>query len=122
MRHYGIGPITASAILAEHGDARRFSSSRKAVRNSGLDITLHQSDAQRAPGKLSRQGPSVLRWALFEAAQSACRATSPDLAYYRQAAARLGHNRARLAVARRLMRRAHHTLRQLGERALEPAA
>lgn len=120
MRHYGIGPITASAILAEHGDARRFSSSRKAVRNSGLDITV--SDAKRAPGKLSHQGPSVLRWALFEAAQSACRATSPDLAYYRQAAARLGHNRACLAVARRLMRRAHHTLRQLGERALEPAA
>lgn len=122
MRHYGIGPLTAVAILVEHGDARRFSSSRKAIRNAGLDITVHQSDTKRAPGKLSRQGPSVLRWALFEAAQSACRATSPDLAYYRQAAARLGHNRACLSVARRLMRRAHHTLRQLGEQALEPAA
>ncbi len=122
MRHYGIGPLTAVAILAEHGDARRFSSSRKAVRNAGLDITVHQSDAKRAAGKLSRQGPSLLRWALFEAAQSACRATSPDLAYYRQAAARLGHNRACLSVARLLMRRAHHTLIQLGEQALEPAA
>ena len=51
----------------------RFSSSREAVRYAGLDITVHQSDARRAPGRLSRQGPSALRWALFEAAQCARR-------------------------------------------------
>src|SRR3954465_11421826 len=68
MRHYGIGPLTSVTILAELGDARRFSSSREAVRYAGLDITVHQSDARRAPGHLSRQGPSALRWALFEAA------------------------------------------------------
>src|SRR5215218_1196903 len=32
MRHYGIGPLTSVTILAELGDARRFSSSREAVR------------------------------------------------------------------------------------------
>ena len=57
MRHYGIGPLTSITILAELGDARRFSSSREAVRYAGLDITVHQSDARRAPGHLSRQGP-----------------------------------------------------------------
>src|SRR3954468_1497182 len=57
MRHYGIGPLTSVTILAELGDARRFSSSREAVRYAGLDITVHQSDARRAPGHLSRQGP-----------------------------------------------------------------
>src|SRR4051794_37614404 len=31
MRHYGIGPLTSVTILAELGDARRFSSSREAV-------------------------------------------------------------------------------------------
>ena len=65
MGHYGIGPLTSITILAELGDARRFSSSREAVRYAGLDITVHQSDARRAPGHLSRQGPSALRWALF---------------------------------------------------------
>src|SRR5215218_9011514 len=30
--HYGIGPLTSITILAELGDARRFSSSREAVR------------------------------------------------------------------------------------------
>jgi transposase len=65
MAHYGIGELTAVTILAELGDARRFSSSRHAVRYSGLDITVHQSDQRRAPGHLSRQGPPALRWALF---------------------------------------------------------
>ena len=35
MRHYGIGPPTSITILAELGDARRFSSSREAVRYAG---------------------------------------------------------------------------------------
>jgi transposase len=122
MGHYGIGALTAVAILAELGDARRFSSSREAVRYAGLDITVHQSDQRRAPGHLSRQGPPTLRWALFEAAQAAARRTgSPDRPYYEQAAARLGGNRACLAVARRLLKRSYHTLRELGEEALTPA-
>jgi transposase len=121
MRHYGIGPLTSVTILAELGDARRFGSSREAVRYAGLDITVHQSDTRRAPGHLSRQGPSALRWALFEAAQCARRPGSPDHEYYRQAAARLGGNRACLAVARKLLKRSFHTLRELGEEALAPA-
>lgn len=121
MGHYGIGPLTAVAVLAELGDCRRFSSSRQAVRYGGLDITVHASDKRRAPGHLSRQGPPTLRWALYEAAQVAPRAGSPDRDYYRQAAARLGHNRALLAVARKLLKRCYHTLKDLGEDALAPA-
>jgi transposase len=121
MAHYGIGALTAVTILAELGDCRRFSSSRLAVRYSGLDITVHQSDQRRAPGHLSRQGPPALRWALFEAAQVARRPGSPDRDYYTQAADRLGANRACLAVARKLLKRSYHTLRELGEEALQPA-
>jgi transposase len=121
MAHYGIGPLVAVTILAELGDCTRFSSSRLAVRYAGLDITVHQSDQRRAPGHLSRQGPPALRWALFEAAQSACRRGSPDRDYYAQAAERLGHNRACLSVARKLLKRSYHTLRELGEEALQPA-
>jgi transposase len=121
MGHYGIGPLTSITVLAELGDARRFSSSREAVRYAGIDITVHQSDARRAPGRLSRQGPSALRWALFEAAQCARRPASPDHQYYLQTAARLGANRACLAVSRKLLKRSFHTLRELGEEALQPA-
>ena len=121
MAHYGIGELTAVTILAELGDCARFSSSRQAVRYAGMDITVHQSDQRRSPGHLSRQGPPALRWALFEAAQVARRSGSPDRGYYEQAADRLGANRACLAVARKLLKRSYHTLRELGEEALQPA-
>ena len=120
MRHYGIGELTAVTILAELGDARRFSSSRHAVRYAGLDITVHQSDQRRAAGHLSRQGPPALRWALLEAAQAARRPGSPDRGHYDQAAERLGGNRACLALARKLLTRSFHTLRELGDEALQP--
>lgn len=122
MAHYGIGQLCAVTILAELGDCTRFSSSRQAVRYAGMDITVYQSDQRRAPGHLSRQGPPALRWALFEAAQQTRRrAISPDRDYYDQAAERIGGNRACLAVARKLLKRSYHTLRELGEEALQPA-
>jgi transposase len=118
--HFGIGELTSVAILAELGDARRFSSSRHAVRFAGLDVTVSQSDQSRAPGKLSHQGPPVLRWAAFEAAQCAWRERSPDHQYYLETKARLGGKQATLTIARKLIRRAHHTLRELGDEALQP--
>jgi transposase len=121
MTQFGVGELTAVTILAELGDARRFSSSRDAVRFAGLDITVHQSDQRRAPGHLSRQGPPALRWALFEATMCAARASSPDYEYYSQAAERLGSNRARLSVARKILRRSFHLLRELGEEAIAAA-
>lgn len=119
MEHYGIGELTSVAILSELGDTTRFSSSRKAVRYAGLDVTVSESDDKRAAGKISRQGAPILRWAAFEAAQVARRKGSPDHDYYMQTKERLGANRACLAIARKLIRRAHHTLRELGEEALE---
>jgi hypothetical protein len=66
----------------ELGDVRRFSSSREAVRYDGMDITVRgRIDTAR---HLSRQGPPTLRWALYEAAQAASRAGSPDREYYLQ--------------------------------------
>jgi transposase len=117
---YGVGAVTATAILAELGDTRRFRSSDDAVRHCGLDVTVWQSDQKRAAGRLSHQGPSLLRWALFEAAQCAARRSSPDHNYYLQVKARLDHNRACLSVARKLCRRAHHILRGLEDQALAP--
>ena len=118
---YGVGPVTSVAILTELGDCRRFSSSDHAVRYAGLDVTVYESNDRRAPGHLSRQGPAVLRWALYEAAQCAARPASPDHAYFAEVAGRLGHNRACLSMARKLCRRAHHLLRELGDDVFLPA-
>jgi transposase len=117
---YGIGELTSVTILAELGDTRRFQNSRDAVRYGGLDMTIHESDQRRAPGYLSRQGPPALRWALYEAAQAARRPSSPDRPYYDQLAARIGSNRACIAISRKLLKRSYHILRALGDHALEP--
>jgi Transposase IS116/IS110/IS902 family len=87
MGLYGVGELTAVAILAEPGDPRRFSSARQAVRYADSMSRSTQSDQRRAAGHLSRQGPPALRWALYEAAQAPRRPGSPDRAYYDQAAA-----------------------------------
>jgi transposase len=118
--HHGIGPLCAVTILAELGDVGRFDNSRDAVRYGGMDITVYQSDRHRSPGHLSRQGPPALRWALYEAAQAARRPGSPDRDWYVEAAEHLGGNRACLALARKLLKRCYHTLRELGADALQP--
>jgi transposase len=123
QRHFGIGPLTAATILVELGDVTRLSASRKAVRAVGLDIGVHRSDRRSRPGKLTRQGPPEARWALYEAAQSACRHTSPDHQQYLALKARgLSHTQASLTIARKLARRCFHTLRALGPAAIEPVS
>jgi len=81
-RLYGVGPVTGLALTAWLGGAGRFSSARKAVRFAGLDVTVYSSAGKRSPGRLSRQGPAVLRWCLFEAGKSHARPSAPDYAYY----------------------------------------
>lgn len=75
--HYGSGELTAPTILAEPGDARRFRNGDTVVRHTGLDVTVHSSDGNRSRGHPAEQGPPALRWALFEAAQRAARASPP---------------------------------------------
>jgi transposase len=120
--HYGIGPLTAVIIWAEMGDTRRFRSSDDAVRHAGLDVTVYSSDGRRSAGHLARQGPPLLRWALYEAAVYAGRPSSPDHAYFQQVKSRLDGQLALLSMARKLARRCHHTLRNLDDQVLAPAA
>ena len=114
MTHYGVGELTAPVILCELARLR-LSSSRKAVRLTGLDVGVHRSDRRSRAGKLTKQGSPQLRSALYESAQAACRPTSPDRADYLALKERgLTHPRASITIARKLARRCFHTLRELG--------
>jgi hypothetical protein len=86
-----------------------------------MDITVRESDQRRGPGHLSRQEPPALRWALYEAAQAARRPSSPDRPYYEQLSARIGGNRACIAIERKMLKRSYHLLRALGDRAPSPS-
>jgi transposase len=81
-RLYGVGPLAALAMTCWPGGAGRFSSSRKAVRFAGLDVTVCSSDGKRSSGHLSRQGPEILRWVAYEAGKTHGRASAPGHDYY----------------------------------------
>jgi transposase len=117
-RLYGVGPVTALALTCWLGGAGRFSSARKAVRFAGLDITVYSSAGKRSPGRLSRQGPAVLRWCVYEAGKTHARASAPDHAYYAAVKDRIDGKRAAISEARKIIRQACHILADLGDDAL----
>ena len=120
-RLYGVGPLTALALTCWLAGKGRFSSSRKAVRFTGLDITVHSSDRKGPPGRLSRQGPPVLRWAVYEAGKTHARTSAPDHRYYAAVKDRKNSKRACLSEARKIVRQACHILTELGDDALTAA-
>ena len=76
MGHYGIGSSPRSRSSPSSATpAGSPPPVCRALRRPGHHRA--PSDLRRAPGHLSRQGPPVLRWALYEAAQAATRASSP---------------------------------------------
>jgi len=120
-RLYGVGPVTALALTSWLGGAGRFSSSRQAVRFAGLDITVHSSDGKRTAGHLSRQGPPMLRWALYEAGKVHAHTAAPDHGYYAAVKDRKNSKRAALSEGRKIVRQACHLLTELGDDALTAA-
>ena len=118
---YGVGPISGLALCCWLGGADRFSSSRQGVRFAGLDVTGYSSAGKRSPGRLSRQGPPVLRWCLYEAGKTSARHTAPGHNYYDTVRQRLDGKRAALSQARRIARQAIHLLAELGDDAFTPA-
>jgi len=120
-RLYGVGPFAALAMTCWLGGAGRFSSSRQVVRFAGLDVTVWSSDRKGPPGRLSRQGPPVLRWAVYEAGKTHARASVPDHAYYATVKDRCNGKRAALSEARKILRQACHILAERGDDAFAAA-
>lgn len=117
-RLYGVGPVTALALTCWLGGADRFCSARKAVRFTGLDVTVYSTGGKHTPGRLSRQGPAVLRWCVYEAGKAHARRTAADHAYYAQVKDRIDGKRAAISEARKIVRHACHILTELGDDAL----
>jgi transposase len=101
----GIAWVLGYTIASEIGDISRFASPTKLCGYTGLRPRVYQSGGIDRRGRLSKNGPKYLRWALIEAAQMAAR--SPLYRpLYERTKGRLGRNRgskvARIAVARKL--------------------
>lgn len=67
----GVGPVLAAVIVAEIGDVHRFARPEQLCCWAGLTPRHRQSDATVHRGRITKQGSTLLRWALIEAVQKA---------------------------------------------------
>jgi transposase len=109
----GISWILAYTIAAEIGDITRFETAKKLCGYSGLCPRVYQSGNQDRRGKLAKNGPKHLRWALVEAAVHAARHPA-YIDHYQRTKVRLGRQRgakiARVEIARKLAEAIWHML------------
>ncbi|WP_092577019.1 IS110 family transposase [Rhizobium lusitanum] len=113
----GIGEFFARLIDAEIDDINRFRNPKKLAAYAGLVPSTYSSGGKTFHGKIIRQGNKWLRWAFVEAVSPAI-ASDPQLrAQYEHLKIR-GTNKARVAIARKLLTIAFQILRD--QRAYEP--
>jgi len=93
----------ALLLLYEIGDITRFSNPRKLVSWAGLAPSLHQSGIVSYTGRITKQGNRRVRWYLVEAAQRAARYDPKLKPFYERIAQRKGHQKAIVAVARKIL-------------------
>src|SRR5713226_5531539 len=107
----GIGPFIASLLIAEIGDIWRFPTAKHLASYTGLVPSLYASGEHRWGGAITKQGSTVLRWALVQAAHRA--ALSPRFQdFYQRQRARHGAGKATVALARKLAVIAYYRWRQ----------
>jgi transposase len=111
MTHPGIGPINALAFVLTIGPVTRFPRSRKLVSYLGLNPSEESSGGRRRLGAISKQGNTMVRWLLVEAAQQAMRFDPSLRQDYLRLKFRRGHAVAKVAIARKLAVRMYWMLR-----------
>ena len=112
MEQPGVGPVTALAFVLTVGPVERFRNSRKLVSYLGLNPSEESSGGRQRLGAISKQGNSLLRHLLIEAAQAAAK-YDPELRrdYLRLKFRRGISGVAKVAVARKLAVRLYWKLR-----------
>jgi transposase len=117
----GVGPTIAAILVAEIGDISRFASPAALCSWVGLTPRHRESDTKVLQGPITKQGSRLVRWALIEAISRYH--GGPQLTEkYNALAARRGTNKARVAIARKVLTLVYFGLRDGEIRCLQPAA
>jgi len=109
--HPGVGMVVGLAFVLTVGPVERFASSRKLVSYGGLNPREHSSGGRQRLGAISKQGNTLMRWLLVEAAQTAARFDAQRRRIYQRLKSRRNSGVAKVAVARRLAIRLYWMLR-----------
>lgn len=104
----GFGFLTAAAFLAEVGEVTRFPRARYLVSYLGLAPRIRASGQRVRTGRLTKEGPPLVRSYLTQAVQGALRRPGPCQELYHRVGQRSSTQAARMAVARKLAIMAYH--------------
>jgi transposase len=100
--HPGVGYLTALAYVLIIGRAERFQCGKQIASYLGLVPSEESSGDRRRLGHITKQGSSLLRFLLVEAAQVTVRSDPEWRSRYFHLAMRRGRKIAKVAMARRL--------------------
>jgi transposase len=107
----GVGAISARTLSNELGDMSRFDNERQLFSYSGMTPGEHSSGESVRRGHISRQGSARLRGMLTEVAWRAIADDESLKAFYVRVAQRRDSKRAIVAVARKMLGRLRHCLK-----------
>ena len=111
MTHPGIGPVNALAFVLTIGPVTRFHRSKQVASYLGLNPSEHSSGGKQRLGAISKQGNTMVRWLLVEAAQTAVRFDAQLRQDFQRLRFRRGNAVAKVAIARKLAVRLYWMLR-----------
>jgi transposase len=111
MTHPGVGPITALAYVLIIGTTERFHCGRQIGTYVGMIPSEDSSAGKQRLGHITKQGNSLLRYLLVEAAQAAARINPHWRRRYMHLAMRRHKSIAKVAMGRRLGIRLYWTWR-----------
>jgi transposase len=112
LTHPGVGALTALAFVLIIGDAERFQCGKQVASYLGLVPLEDSSGNRRRLGHITKQGSSMLRFLLVEAAQVTARSLPQWRSKYVHLMMRRGRKTAKVAMARRLAVRLYWMMRQ----------
>ena len=102
MTHPGVGALTALGFVLIIGKAERFQCGKQIASYLGLVPLEDSSGNRRRLGHITKQGSSMLRFLLVEAAQVTVRSLPEWRSKYLHLMMRRGRKTAKVAMARRL--------------------
>jgi len=126
--HPGVGMVVGLAFVLTVGPIERFANSHKLVSYLGLNPRENSSGGRQRLGAISKQGNTMMRWLLVEAAQTTARFDPELRRVYQRLKSRRNSGVAKVAVARRLavrlfwMLRTRNNYAQLGHMSGSPSS
>ncbi len=99
----GFGVVTAVTVWAAIGDIHRFAEPRYLVGYAGLGTRVHNSGMSTRSGQITKAGRRDLRTVLIEAANVVANSHPHWKVEFARLEPRLGHNKAIVAIARKLL-------------------